>query len=225
MLVATIGVWKLASVRAAVLGPTVLRVETDAPLVALSFDDGPTPMYTNAVLDALEAGDARATFFVNGEALEKHPELGRAIHARGHELGNHSWDHPRLVFARSSWLRRQVEATDAAIRAAGQRGPILFRPPYGKRLLALHGVLGDRPAVLWDIEPESYDASASDPHALAAHVLERIRPGSIVLLHAMYTSRQPTRDALPAIFAGLRERGLRSVPVSELLEARVNRGG
>lgn len=225
VLAASVAVWKLSSVRAGALGPTVLRVETDAPLVSLTFDDGPTVAYTNPVLDALDAGDARATFFVVGEALAEHPELGRAIRARGHELGNHSWSHPRLVFAGAGWMRDELARTDAAIRATGQRGPIPFRPPYGKRLLTLHHVLGMRPAILWDIEPESYPAIASDPERLAAHVLAKVRPGSIVLLHAMFESREPTRQALPSILEGLRDRGLRSVPLSELLEARVIRGG
>ncbi|MCB9679655.1 MAG: polysaccharide deacetylase family protein [Alphaproteobacteria bacterium] len=216
VLIALIAVWKLASVRAGVLGPTLLHVETDRPQVALTLDDGPTSAYTNAVLDLLDAADARATFFVTGAELSERPDLGRAILDRGHQLGNHSWSHPRLIFASQAALRDEIERTDAAIRALGVEGDIPFRPPYGKRLLGLHAVLGDRPAVMWDIEPESYDELSHDPDILAAHVIDRARPGSIVLLHVMYESRETTRLALPRILEGLRQKGLQVVTLAEL---------
>ena len=216
VLVASVVVWKLSSMRAAVLGPTLLRVETTAPLVALTLDDGPTPAYTQPVLDCLDAARAKATFFVVGESLQAHPKLGRAILACGHELGNHSWTHSRLVFRRPSTLRSEVERTDALLREVGQREPIAFRPPYGKRLLDLHAVLGERPAVLWDIEPESYAELAEDPHALAAHVIQRARAGSVILLHTMFASRDATRAALPELLDGLAAKGLRVTTLSEL---------
>jgi peptidoglycan/xylan/chitin deacetylase (PgdA/CDA1 family) len=209
-------VWKLSSARAAVFGPTVLRIDTESPEVALTFDDGPTEAYTEDILDLLDVYDARATFFVNGDAIERHPRLGRAILERGHQLGNHSWSHPRLIFRSDARLHAEVDETDRVLRAIGVTGSIPFRPPYGKRLLDLHRVLGDRPVVLWDVEPESFPDVAGDPERLAAHVLERVRPGSIVLLHAMFESRRPTREALPLILGGLRERGLRPVTLRAL---------
>ncbi len=212
------GVWKLSSVRAAVVGPTVLRVETDRPVVALTFDDGPTVAYTKPILDLLEAERATATFFVVGSELAQNPELGRQILADGHELGNHSWHHHRMVFQSAERLRAEIDRTDALLRSVGVEGSIAFRPPYGKRLWSLHQALGARPAVLWDVEPETYAEVADDPERLAAHVLHEVRPGSIVLLHAMYGSREATRRALPVILAGLRARGLRTVTLGELLD-------
>jgi peptidoglycan/xylan/chitin deacetylase (PgdA/CDA1 family) len=213
------GLWKLSSVRAEVVGPTILHVETDEPLVALTFDDGPTPAYTDAVVDLLAAYDARATFFVTGEAVAAHPELAERLLTAGHQLGNHSETHPRLVLRAPGVVAAQVDRTDALLREVGVDGPIAFRPPYGKRLWDLHRVLGDRPVVLWDVEPESYPDVASDPARLAAHVLDRVEPGSIVLLHVMMRSRQTSRDALPVILEGLRERGLRPVRLDALLAA------
>ncbi len=223
VLVALACTWKLASARAAVLGPTVLRVDTEAPMVALTFDDGPTSAHTNRVLELLDAADAKATFFVNGEPLSKHPELGRAILDRGHQLANHSWSHPRLIFRTDATLRAEVERTDAVLRDLGVTGDIPFRPPYGKRLLDLHRVLGTRPAVLWDIEPESYADVRDDPERLAAHVLDRVQPGSIVLMHVMFDSREPSRQALPAILAGLRQRALQPVTLETLTTSRGTR--
>lgn len=216
VLLGLVALWKLASARAGLVGPTLLRVDVDRPVVALTFDDGPTPAYTKPVLDLLEAEGVRATFFVTGQELAGHPELGRAILEGGHELGNHSWSHGRMIFRSAAWLTEEVESTDRVLRDVGVTGPIPFRPPYGKRLWGLHAVLGERPAVLWDVEPESFADIASDPEALAAHVVERAQPGSIVLLHAMYASRQATRDALPAIVRGLRRKGLEPVPLGEL---------
>ncbi|MEZ4321020.1 MAG: polysaccharide deacetylase family protein [Myxococcota bacterium] len=218
VLVALSVVWKLSSVRAGVLGPTVLRFETTEPVVALTLDDGPTVAYTKPVLDLLEEAGAHATFFLVGRELEAHPELGEAILAGGHELGNHSWTHPRLVFASRASLEAEVAKTDALLRDVGATGPIPFRPPYGKRLLGLHAVLGARPAVLWDVEPESDRVLAEDPVGMARHVVEQARPGSVILLHAMYESREPTRLALPAILRGLSEKGLRVTTLRELRE-------
>jgi len=213
MVAAGVGVWKLSSVRAAVLGPAVLSYPVDQPLVALTFDDGPTPAYTKPVLDLLETYDARATFFVTGHELTAHPELGRQILAAGHELGNHSWSHPRLVFRSTEDVREEIERTDDAIRAVGQAGTPAFRPPYFKRLLTVHQVLGDRPAVLASIDADPRPDTAE---AIAARVLARVRPGDIVLLHVSYASRQSSRDALPLILEGLAEQGLQPVSLATL---------
>jgi peptidoglycan/xylan/chitin deacetylase (PgdA/CDA1 family) len=219
-LAAAAGLWQLSNARRFQLfGEIVARVATADPVVALTFDDGPTPRYTAEVLALLRAYDARATFFVTGREVAAHPDAARQIVADGHELGNHSYSHPRLVLKTPARIRDEVERTDAAIRRAGYEGPIHFRPPYGKKLvgLPLHLARTGRTTVMWDVEPESYPAVAEDAGRIAAHVLERVRPGSIVLLHVMYDSRAASRAALPLILDGLRQRGYRPVTVSELL--------
>jgi peptidoglycan/xylan/chitin deacetylase (PgdA/CDA1 family) len=97
-----------------------------------------------------------------------------------------------------------------------------LRPPGGKRLIELPFYLWQtrRTTAYWDIEPESYPEVAADAERITAHVLERARPGSIILLHVMYASREETRKALAAIILGLRERGYRFVTLSELLTVR-----
>lgn len=93
------GTWRLVNSRTFQLfGEIVPRVETDAPLVALTFDDGPTAAFTDVVLNTLRERDVRATFFVTGHELEKNPIAGRRIVAEGHELGNHSYTHARMIF-------------------------------------------------------------------------------------------------------------------------------
>jgi peptidoglycan-N-acetylglucosamine deacetylase len=203
-------------------GELVHRVETAQPLVALTFDDGPVPAAAEGVLELLAAEQVRATFFLNGEAVRAHPATAARIIAAGHEVGNHGHTHRALVGQPLALVRAEVEATDAALRAAGWDAPIHFRPPFGKKLILLPWYLGStgRTTIMWDVEPETYADVAATPEGIVAHVLERAEPGSIVLLHVMYAGRATTRAALPGIIDGLRARGYRFVTVSELLAER-----
>jgi len=198
-----------------VSGTLVNHVETDAPVIALTFDDGPTAAHTGEVLGVLADRQVQATFFVVGEALERNPWLGAQIVAAGHELGNHSYSHAPLVGRSTAFIRAEIERTDRLIRQAGYQGEIHFRPPNGKKLIALPWTLAatGRTTIMWSLEPEAA-GSADD---IVARVLADARPGSIVLLHLMYESRAESRAALPAIIDGLQAQGYRLVTVSELL--------
>lgn len=203
-------------------GEHVRRVDTAERVVALTFDDGPTPEHTDEVLDVLAAHDARATFYLTGGESEDDPDGLRAIVAAGHELGNHTWSHRRLVLVSGATVADEIERTDAVFRAAGYDGPITFRPPGCKRLLTapLYLASHDRTTVLWDLEPDSVPEVAGDAEAIVAYVTERVRPGSIVLMHVMYDSRAPSRAALPRILERLAADGYHFVTVSELLALR-----
>lgn len=215
-----LGAWKLHKSRSYQLfGELIRRVETSDSVIALTFDDGPTPGFTQEVLDLLESTGARATFFVIGSNVERWPVDARALVEAGHELGNHSYSHRQLVLKSPAFIRSEILRTDSLIRAAGHAGEIHFRPPYGKKLVALPWILsrlGTR-TVLWDIEPESFEAVAGDPVRVREHVLDRVSPGSIILLHPFYESRRPTLNALPGLIEELQASGYRFVTVSELL--------
>jgi peptidoglycan/xylan/chitin deacetylase (PgdA/CDA1 family) len=218
--ITAIGLWQLSKARSFQLfGDIVARIETSAPRVAITFDDGPTADYTEPVLALLAAHDVRATFFVTGREVEENPDEARAIVDAGHELGNHSWSHPDMTLLGPARIAREIERTNEAIRAAGHQGEIFFRPPFGKKLITLPWYLSrnGRTTIMWDIEPETYPEIAQDPDLIAQHVLDNVRPGSIVLLHVMYGSREASRQALPLIFEGLRVQGYEIVTVSELL--------
>jgi peptidoglycan-N-acetylglucosamine deacetylase len=217
------GLWRLASSRTyQVAGELVARVDTAERVVALSFDDGPRPGHTEEVLRILAAHDVKATFYLVGSDVLRHPAQARAIVAAGHEVGNHSFSHRRMLLMSDATIRDEIERTDQAIRAAGYGAPLTFRPPYGKKLFGLPQYLEQRAmtSVTWDVEPESQADVGADPARITRHIAEQVQPGSIVLLHVMYPSRAPSMQALPATIAELKRQGYTFVTVSALLAKR-----
>ena len=217
---ALVGLRALANARTFQLfGRLVPRVETSERRVALTFDDGPTPAVRDSILRVLERRGVRATFFVIGRELAALPDGGRGLVAAGHEVGNHTWSHRRMVFVSPATVRAEVEPTDSVIRLAGHGGPIHFRPPYGYKLAALpwHLRRTGRTTVTWDVEPDSYADVAATPGGIVRHVLERVRPGSIIILHVWYPSRRTSLEAVGPLVDSLRARGYAVGPVRELL--------
>ena len=219
---AAFGLLELSGARSFQLfGEVVSAGPPDRPVVALTFDDGPTARHTPALLRTLAEADVRATFFLMGEAMEQTPDMARDIAAVGHQIGSHSWDHPRMILMSPGAVRSQITRTAAAIRAAGFDGDIAFRPPYGKKLVVLPWVLHrmDRPSVMWSMAPEDALAPDAPPEALAQYVIDSARPGDIILLHGMYNTNARTRAALPDMLAGLQARGFKFVTLDALTGA------
>jgi peptidoglycan/xylan/chitin deacetylase (PgdA/CDA1 family) len=212
--------WKLSnSRRYQIFGELVTRVETADSVVALTFDDGPVARYTDSVLEILADSNVRATFFTIGAALREHPDIAARMVRAGHELGNHSYSHHRLVLKTPGYVRRELQDTDSLIRSAGYHETIHFRPPYGKRLVVLPWILSrdDRPVILADLEPDSHPRNARDAARIVEYVERNVRPGSIILLHVEIPSRAAGREALPSLIGTLHAAGYRFVTVSELL--------
>jgi len=203
--------------------PTVTHGPRDSSRVALSFDDGPDPEVTPAVLDVLAKHGAHATFFSIGRSLEEHPQLARRLVAEGHELGNHSWGHSRWQnFFGAGEQAREIERGAQAIAAVtGSQVKPLYRPPIGLKSppLARAATRQQLTLVAWSLH--SRDTRTADPKRMAQRVLERIRPGDIVLMHDGHDRpgrhRPACAQAVPSILQGLNERGLQCVTVSELL--------
>jgi peptidoglycan/xylan/chitin deacetylase (PgdA/CDA1 family) len=214
------GIFRPAS---SVLYPTLVRGRSDRAQVALTFDDGPDPEVTPAVLDSLAEFQARATFFVIGRHLEKQLALGERLLREGHELGNHSWRHSYLQnFYRGAKHAEEIDRCARLIKTlTHSRSEPLYRPPIGLKSPPMARAAHRRKltVVAWSIH--SRDTLARDAQAIANRVLARIRPGDIVLLHDGHDQEQRHRPqicrALPLLLQGLRQRGLTSVPVSELL--------
>lgn len=198
------------------VGTLVTRVDVPDSVVALTFDDGPTPLHTDSVLAELALHEAHATFFMVGQAMDRNPDVVSRVLEAGHEIGNHSWTHRRLVLRWPSEIREEIERTDSLIHAAGQRGEPFVRPPYGNRLLGLPLYLArhDRPLILWDVEPDTYRSTAD---GVVDYVLEHVRPGSIILLHVEIPSRKENRKALTRLLPELTSKGYRFVTLSELM--------
>jgi len=200
-------------------GELVPRVNTSQKVVALTFDDGPVPGTTAEILAILEQEHVRATFFVTGAELQANMAEGRRIVEAGHELGNHSFSHQRMLLVTPSFVKQEVETTDSLIREAGYQGPIHFRPPYGKKLFALPYYLWKtgRKSITWDVEPDSFPEIASDANKIGDFVLSQTQPGSIIILHVMYPSRVESMKAVKKIIEGLKAKGYSFKTVSELL--------
>ena len=114
---------------------SITHVETKKPLVALTFDDGPDEHWTPKILDVLAEYQAKATFFVIGKYVKKHPDIIQRMVNEGHELGNHTWDHPSLPLVSSRERREQILLCDEVLKPFGKQVR-LFRPPYYDQSLA-----------------------------------------------------------------------------------------
>lgn len=181
--------------------------------VCLTFDDGPDPATTPAILDILAAEGVRASFFVLGERAAAHPDLVRRIRAEGHGLGHHSWSHGRPEQTSARALALEARRCRAWLREHTGEDSRWFRPPHGKLSVAkLAGLWASGMAVvLWSLDPG--DVSQPDAAAILAW-LERhpARSGDILLLHDTCAS---TVTALPALIAGIRAQGLRFATLNE----------
>ena len=185
--------------------------------VALTFDDGPHPVYTPEVLSILDRYHAKATFFMLGKRVRLYPEVARSVAANGHAVGSHCYNHGSLLLASRGKVRSEiVEAEAAFVETLGQRprflrAPFGFHPPFVVREASQRGYL----LVGWSVSP--HDSSHLPPEILVRRALARVRPGDILLLHDGGGDRQATVEALPAILEGLRQKGLRCVSLSELM--------
>lgn len=187
--------------------------------IALTFDDGPAPHSTPAILAVLERTHTPATFFLVGRSARAYPDLVRREAQDGFAVGVHTWSHPRMTSLSPAGMRAQLSlALDAIAGALGGRSCVwLWRPPYGaynaRVLQVAHGY--GLTTILWDEDPR--DWSRPGTQAIVARVLAHAHPGAIIIMHDGPAARDETAAALPAIIAGLHARGLTPVTVPTLL--------
>jgi peptidoglycan/xylan/chitin deacetylase (PgdA/CDA1 family) len=206
------------SSRFQLFGDFVARVETSERVVALTFDDGPHPTNTVRMLDLLDRHGVTATFFMMGRNVERHPAIAREVLARGHEVGNHSYSHPKLVLMSPGRVREEIERTDRLLREIGVTGEIRFRAPHASKFLVLPYVLSQmgKLNVQGDVDPAEW--KRRPPAVMIASVLEQVRPGSIIGFHD--TQGDPTLETVDTVLRTLLERGYRFETVSELVGRR-----
>ena len=222
----------LESPTSQVLGKTVVSGPAGERVVALTFDDGPNPPYTNEILDVLDEEGVHATFFVVGRAAAAYPNIVRREMHDGDAIGNHTWDHGHLIVMNASQVQMSLRKTDQAIFAATGVHTTLMRPPFGSRdwlVLDQARRMGYTP-VMWSV-PLAKDWENPDPAVIADRILPNVRNGSIIVLHdgnrgiicaRMHVAprtcdRGNDIEATRLIVRELKREGYRFVTVPELL--------
>lgn len=200
-------------------GEIVWEVPTRKKVIALTFDDGPHNVSTVKILDLLKQYDAKATFFVVGSRVEKHPEIVKREFEEGHEIGNHSFSHPSFERIGSHLMTTELDKTQESVfKAVGQK-PILFRPPGGSynesivQFCKNNGLL----MILWSWHQDTLDWRKPGVDRIVNKVLKNAHNGDIVLMHDFVSNSTQTSDALEIILPELKKRGYSFVTISELL--------
>lgn len=175
--------WYACSVPSSqVFGRALVRGPADGNQIALTFDDGPTAPSTEQILDILRDRQIPAAFFVCGRNAERHPELLRRISAEGHAIGNHTYSHLFPYLRTSAQMAQEIDRAQQVIEKITGQQPLLFRPPYGARWFGLYPVLRERGLKVVQWSDTGYDWK-EDEDSIVRLSLEKLRPGSIILLH------------------------------------------
>jgi peptidoglycan-N-acetylglucosamine deacetylase len=181
--------------------------------VYLTFDDGPDPRWTPAILDALAKHNVRATFFVVGSQVEAHPELARRIVAEGHSLQNHTWSHPDMTTLGRSDAIDQVTRSSNAIKKVAGTAPKCLRPPEGATNSAVQEIAGatGQAQVLWSVDTEDWRNKSTEK--ITSTVTDGLQPGAVILMHDGGGDRSATVAALPAVLQGMADAGISGAPL------------
>ena len=201
--------------------PIIFKGRSGQRAVALTFDDGPDPSTTPLLLDLLERRDVKATFFVIGEKAAAYPELVNSIIQQGHQLGNHSFKHStRIFFQKVAAVVKDLEAAQQVLKKHGVE-PLVYRPPVGIVSPRLQPALEKTGLTLVNFSNRPLDGGNRRLKNLAGRVLQRIKDGDIVLLH---DKRPPAEERVAvwlkeveAVVEGVEKRGMRVVPLSDLI--------
>lgn len=186
-----------------------------APFIAITFDDGPHATNTPRLLDMLSSRGIKATFFCVGTNVARYPNIVRRIIADGHEMANHTWNHPKLSSLGDSGVRSELDRANAGILNVAGVAPRMYRPPYGaitarqkQFIMSEYGY----PTILWSVDPQDWQRPG--PAVVTSRILAGTKPGAIILVHDIHP---PSVDAMPATLDGLLARGYRFVTCSQLI--------
>jgi len=207
---------------------TLYRLGGKEKLVALTFDDGPSPVWTPKILDELKKAGIKATFFMLGEHVAEYPEIARQVAQEGHEIGNHSYDHHVLFYYKLEELEKEIKTAERIIQKVTGQTTIYFRPPKAwltaeekKRI----GELGYK-VILWSLN--SKDWVNFDDKYIVRYIVRNIRPGDIILFHdsgGVFSikggDRHETVKAISLLAEKLAKKGYRFVTLTELLDKKI----
>lgn len=204
---------------------TVYRVNSNDKVVALTFDDGPSPVWTPRILDELKESDVKATFFVIGKHVEKYPLIAKRIVQEGHDIGNHGYEHRVLLYYKMDELEDEIKHTEKIIKDATGVTTVYFRPPKAwvtpeekKRIKEMGYKI-----ILWNLN--SKDWVTFHDKQITSYILRHVEPGDIILFHdggGVFSteggSRKQTVKTIKRLSKKLKEKGYRCVTVTELLK-------
>ena len=199
------------------VGNVFLRNRTAGRKVALTFDDGPHPIYTPRILEILDEFGVTATFFVVGQNVDNYPDAFKAILDSGCEIGNHTYSHRNIGRMSESEICREIEATEAAVAKMCDRKLTLLRPPEGSLGAPLERVSVDKgyDVILWSID--TLDWAHTPSERIVLKVTDSLCGGDIILMHDYVSGKNTTCDALRKMIPELKKMGYEFVTVSELI--------
>ena len=183
----------------------------DTKKVAITFDDGPHPVYTENLLDGLKERGVIANFFITGDRAERYPEIVKRIHEEGHLIGNHTYSHIQLTRYNLDEFAKELSLTSQIIADITGAETLFVRPPYGLWDIRLEADLNMFP-VMWTIDPR--DWARTNVSAIVNDVVNKVKPNDIILLHDDYESSQ---NAALIIIDRLLDEGYEFVTVEEIL--------
>jgi peptidoglycan-N-acetylglucosamine deacetylase len=193
--------------------------------IVLTFDDGPDPEYTESILEILEQYQVKASFFVIGNKVIHNQNIVRRMYREGHEIGNHTFSHPKTNEMSDKQLKLELNGTQRIIQGITGRTTSLYRSPYGdeeaKYMPSHFQKLQDITQMGYitvNYDVDSKDWKLRDSEAIVKNVLKQVSSGDIILLHDGGGDRQATVEALPKIIEQLQNKGYKFVTVSELME-------
>jgi len=203
-------------------GRTFTGLGRKSKQLALTYDDGPNDPHTLRLLELLAKHKVRATFFVIGRFVAQRPDIVRELVRAGHEVGNHTFSHPNLIFVSSERTHKEIADCQQALLEATGESPRLFRPPFGGRrpgTLQIARRLGLEP-VMWNVT--GYDWNAPSADRIVAKVSRQIRGGNVILLHdgsyvRMGANRAQTVVATDQIIARCKSQGCEFMTVGEMM--------
>ena len=208
---------------------TIYHINTLDKAVALTFDDGPSPVWTPKILDELKKAGEKATFFMIGEHVEKYPDVARRVAEEGHEIGNHTIDHHVLVYYKMDELEKEIKDNEKIIKTITGQTTRYFRPPKAcltakeKKKIREMGYK----TVLWTLN--SKDWVTFDDKYIIRYILNHIKPGDIILFHdsgGVFTAeggnRNETVKTIAQLTQKLKEKGYSFVTITDLLNMKSN---
>ena len=203
---------------------TIYRVPTKRKIVALTFDDGPSPEWTPRILSELKKASIKATFFMTGRHVDQYPEIAKQVAHEGHEIENHGYAHNVVIYYREEELEEEIKYTEYLIKNVTGQTTKYFRPPkawLGPKSKQKIKQMGYE-AVLWSLN--SKDWVAFDARRIVRFISKRIKNGDILLFHdsgGVFKDeggdRSQTVAVIPLLAEKLREKGFEFVTINELV--------